>query len=47
MAKVFDAPGKATAWGMAGCGVCSAVQPDWRWALIITIVAALAGCFNG
>ena len=44
----FDKPGKATAWGMAGCLVCAATaSAGFTWAAVITVVTALAGCWNG
>jgi hypothetical protein len=45
--QLFDAPGKATFWGMAGCIVCSANPGGGvRFTLIVTLVTALIGCFN-
>ena len=44
----FDKPGKATAWGMAGCLVCAATaSAGFTWAEVITVVTARAGCWNG
>ena len=44
----FDAPGKATGWGMAGCLICTVTASfGFWWAAAITVVTALAGCWNG
>jgi hypothetical protein len=45
--KVFDAPGKAMAWGLAACLACSLFRAPFAWTLLLTIIAALGGCFNG
>jgi len=43
-----DRPGKATAWGMAGCAGCAVMaSAGLAWAVAITLVTALAGCWNG
>ena len=45
---MFDAPGKATAWGLVGCVLCTvAAHLGLGWILGITLFCALAGCFNG
>ena len=45
---VFDNPGKATAWGIIGCMLCTAFAgAGFMWAFVITLVTALIGCFNG
>ncbi len=44
---MFERPGKATGWGVAGCVLCTvfaAAGPGW--ALAITVVTALAGCWQ-
>ena len=44
----FDAPGRATAWGMAGC-LLLIPTAAWglRWALAVTVFTALGGCYKG
>jgi hypothetical protein len=45
--RLFTAPGKATAWGMAGCIGCAiTATAGFGWAVAITIVTALAGCLR-
>jgi hypothetical protein len=45
--KLFDKPGKALMWGLAGCLACSALGLSFGTTILITIGATLAGCFNG
>ena len=46
--NAFDAPGKATAWGVLGMGFCALVpwSHSFTHALIVTVVASLAGCLD-
>jgi hypothetical protein len=44
----FDKPGKATAWGMAGCLILAVSGSfGFGWAVAVTVVTALAGCYKG
>jgi hypothetical protein len=44
---MFDAPGKATGWGIVGCVICAAVpELGVKGQIIATIITALLGCFN-
>jgi cobalamin biosynthesis protein CobD/CbiB len=45
--KLFDAPGKATLWGVGACLLCVAAHMTLGWIIAITILASLGGCFNG
>lgn len=46
--NAFDAPGKATLWGIGGMFFCAMVP--WAHsighALIVTVMASLAGCLD-
>ena len=44
----LDAPGRATAWGMAGC-LLLIPTAAWGmgWALAVTVFTALGGCYKG
>jgi hypothetical protein len=45
--RLFSAPGRATAWGVAGCLACYvAAGAGFVAVLVVTVVAALAGCVN-
>jgi hypothetical protein len=44
----FELPGRATAWGIAGCALCTAFDTAGAaWTLAITVTTALAGCWDG
>ncbi len=44
---MFDGPGKATGWGVAGCVLCYVFAgAGIGWALAITVATALAGCWQ-
>ena len=45
--RLFDAPGKAVAWGLGACLICLAVAAPATVTIGATLVAALGGCFNG
>lgn len=46
--NAFDAPGKATLWGVAGMLFCAMVpwSHSFMHALIVTVVASLIGCLD-
>jgi hypothetical protein len=44
--RLFEMPCRATAWGIVGCAACFAMaSAGLIWALVITVVTALAGCW--
>ncbi len=44
---MFERPGKATGWGVAGCVLCYVFAgAGIGWALAITVATALAGCWQ-
>lgn len=44
--RLFDKPGRATLWGVIGCAACTVMAgAGISWALVITVVTALAGCW--
>jgi uncharacterized membrane protein YjjP (DUF1212 family) len=45
---LFDKPGKATGWGMAGCMLCYLfASAGMIAAAVITFITGLIGCWNG
>lgn len=44
---VFDKPGKATVWAVGSCVLTTLVHMPGAWVIGVTVLAALAACFNG